>query len=59
MVTVVTRIKYVETAVLSYIVMTPYFYFIILRLMCSYIEFFESLNSLGQMVFKFSFLCQN
>ena len=53
----VTRIKYFETTPLSYIVVTPYFYFIILRFMCTVgtPNVFELLNSLGQMFFIFSF----
>ena len=39
MVAVVTRIKYFETSPLSYIVMTPYFYFMILKIRCSYTKY--------------------
>ena len=36
MVAMVTRIKYFETPTLSYIEVTPYFYFMILKIICSY-----------------------
>ena len=48
MVAMVTRIKYFETSPLSCILMTPYFYFMILKTVFSYAKIFESLNSLGQ-----------
>ena len=35
----VTRIKYFETSPLSYIVMTPYFYVMILKIMRSYTKY--------------------
>ena len=39
MVAMVTRIKYFETSPISYIVMTPYFYFTILKIMCGYTKY--------------------
>ena len=55
MVAMITRIKYFATSPLSYTVMTPYFYFMILKTMCSYTNIFELLNSLEQKFILFSF----
>ena len=47
-------------AAFPYIVMTPYFYFMILKIMCRYTKYLsESYNSIGQMFFHLQLLCQN
>ena len=55
MVAMVTRIKYFEMTMLSYIVMSPYFNFMIFKIMVATPNIFESLNSLGQNFVLFSF----
>ena len=53
MVAMVTRIKFFKTSPLSYIVATPYFYFMILKIMSSYTKHPWIINSLGQKLILF------